>query len=127
MLIRTYWPSCDYWSQRSGGPVIDGFWVECTAQEARYDVLPMLEPRQLKDSERFAGEGMRMAESLGDPARPYCFLVARDSSHVTPLQVHYPFANLWNGYSPFRAIAPRHVQKLAELAGIVVEELGPKN
>lgn len=89
--------------------------------------MPLLEPPNQQEAERFAADGMRMAEELGNPARPYCFLVARDSSHVTPMQVHYPFANLWNGYSPFRSIAERQVRKLAELASIVVEEMGLSN
>lgn len=56
-----------------------------------------------------------IAEDLGRPARPFCFLVARDLSLIEPHPVHYPFHQLWNAYSHFREMPERSIDELTEL------------
>jgi hypothetical protein len=47
-----------------------------------------------------------------------CFVVSRDMETIEVQPWHYPYGNLWNGHSPFRAIRPRHIEALSELSGL---------
>jgi hypothetical protein len=46
--------------------------------------------------------------------------VSRDHSAIDAHPWTYPTANLWNAYSPFRAIPEVTVEALTELGAIVV-------
>ncbi len=121
MVVRSYWPSCDYRHKEWGASPIDAFWVEATREEAMQSIFPMLSHELQLESERLAAQCVGLAEEIAQPPRPFCFLVARDLSSIDPFQVHYPFHQLWNAYSPFRAIPERTITSLRELAGISIE------
>jgi hypothetical protein len=121
MVVRTYWPSCDYRQKKWGARPIDAFWVEATREEAVEAVFPMLSPELRTQSERIAGEHARLAGEISRPPRAYCFLVAWDLSSIDPFHVHYPFHQCWNGASPFRAIPERTITSLGELAGLLID------
>ena len=97
---------------------MDAFWVEATHDEAIQAVFPLLTPTKRSQSERFAADYPQLAQQIAQPPRPFCFLVARDLSSIDPFHVHYPFHQLWNAYSPFRAIAERSIDSLDQLADL---------
>lgn len=115
MLVRCFWRDCDYRGKERGAGRIDAFWVEATGEEAVAAVFPRLRAEQIAESRELAEQGRRIAEELGTPARPFCFLVARDLSTIDPFQVHYPFHPLWNGSSPFESISEQMIADLEEL------------
>jgi hypothetical protein len=57
----------------------------------------------------------------GEGATPWvCLLVSRDHSAVDVHPWTYPLSNLWNAYSPFRAISETSVEALTELRAIIL-------
>lgn len=99
---------------------MDAFWVEATEDEAGACIFPLMQPQQIAESRQLAEKWSRLAERLGNPARPYCFLVARDLSSIVPFHPHYPFHQLWNAYSPFKSMPEMTITDLTELHGIVL-------
>lgn len=114
MLIRLYWPKCPFRNGSWEQIPIDAYWVECTAQEAEDHVYPLLDEVLVKKSREMASKKCDL-----DFDRPYCFLVAKDLSFIDPFFPHYPSANLWNAYSPFRDIEPRDINDLQEIENLV--------
>jgi len=112
MIIRVYWPQC-------GAEPIDSFWVEATYEEAEKAIFPFLTPKAIEHSKTHAKDGESIALQIGNPPRPYCFLVAQDLSTIDPFHVYYPFHHMWNGYSPFKDIAKYHINALEELKTFV--------
>lgn len=103
-----------------GATPIDAFWVEATREKAVNKVFPKLQPAEIEESQKYAEQFIHIAEELGKPARPYCFLVARDLSTIDPFHVHYPFHQLWNAYSPFEVMATVDIQSLEEVRALVL-------
>jgi hypothetical protein len=97
---------------------MDAFWVEATLEEAEIVIFPRLQPEAVAESKSTAERQAELAKSLG--CDPYCFLVARDLSSIDPYQVHYPFHQLWNGYSPFEEMSRKTICRMEELADIVL-------
>jgi len=120
MLIRCLWRNCDYRDKEWGATPIDSFWIEATHEEAKAAVFPYLSPAAIGESHEFAERGKHIAEQIGNPARPYCFLVARDLSSIDPFHVHYPFHQLWGAYSPFETIPELHIEALEKLEDIAL-------
>jgi len=87
-------------------------------ESAERSVFPRLEPDARKKSKELTQKGRGIAASLGTPARPFCFLVTRDLDSIRPFWVHYPFANLWNGYSPFREMPDTFITSLDEVRSL---------
>ena len=124
MIVRACWRSCDYeWKQEKAEPV-DAFWVEATYEEAVRSVFPMLSEELQSQSKRLGAQGERNAGEISELPRPFCFLVSPDLSVIEPHAVHFPFHNLWNGYSPFRSIPERTIRSLDELAGLPAKSPG---
>ncbi len=121
MIVRYFWPSCDYRQKNWDATSMDCFWVEATHEEAIQSVFPLLSRELELDSEELAAECEDLAKTISQPLRPCCFLVARDLSSIDPFEVHYPSHQLWNGYSPFRSLPDHTITSLHELAGICVE------
>lgn len=121
MIVRCFWPSCNYRQRKRGATRIDCFWVEATHREAMWAVFPMLSRELQLESERLSTKAAWLAATISQPPRPFCFLVARDLCSIDPFEVHYPFHNLWNGYSPFCSLPERTITSLGELAGISIE------
>jgi hypothetical protein len=125
MLVRLVWRDCGYRGKRWGAEPIDAFWVEATAEEAEAEVFPLLRPEQVAESRKRSEEGRSIADRIGSPARPFCFLVARDLSTIAPFHVHYPFSPMWNAYSPFRPMPECWISRLEEVAGLSLPEDEP--
>ena len=47
-----------------------------------------------------------------------CVAVDRDASKIAVRESHFPFAPLWNGYSPWKIIKPQSIDNLEELKTI---------
>ncbi|WP_338421229.1 NADAR family protein [Nostoc parmelioides] len=112
MIIRVYWPQRDCHNKTEP---IDSFWVEATDEEAQKAIFPFLTPEVIEQSKTHARNGEIIASQIGNPPRPYCFLVAQDLSTIDPFDVHYPFHQMWGAYSPFRELAEFHINTLEEL------------
>jgi hypothetical protein len=98
MIVRCFWPRCDYRQKKEGATPIDASWVEATHEEAIQSVFPILSHEAQLESERLAAQCERLAETISRRLRPLCFQVARDLSSIDPFEVHYPFHDLWNSY-----------------------------
>lgn len=116
MRIRWYWQNCDKWSRE---PVM-ALWVEATQEEAEIYIFPSLESSKVIDSKNLAEQFKELAAHMGNPARPFCFLVAQDLSSIEPFPVHYPIHQLWNAYSPFDEIPEITITSLDELRNLVL-------
>ncbi len=117
MLVRWFWPDCAKHRERGADPV-DAYWIEAGQDEAEAAVFPHLGSAAIETSHRLAQAFYGIAERMGTPARPFCFLVARDLTFVEPGPVHYPFHQLWNAYSPFEQLAERTISDLTELQNL---------
>ncbi len=115
MIIRVYWPQCNYRNLQFGNESMDSFWVEATYEEAKTAIFPFLTTEAIAKSKTYAQDGEILAWQIGNQSRPYCFLVAQDLSMIEPLDMHYPFHQMWNGYSPFKNITEFHINTLQEL------------
>jgi len=124
MLIRCFWPACDFRGKSWGAAPVDAFWVEATREEAEISIFPRLNPAALAESKKLAKKHSHLA-AMEDPSRPYCFLVARDLSSIDPFQFHYPFHQLWNAYSPFELIGPFMITSLGELGNLQLPKPRP--
>lgn len=104
MLVRWIWPNCDL----PAAPC-DAFFVECEEAEAQLI-------RELLSEDELAKVAKR---ARFDSKPPATFLVSRDLSWVSAEVAHFPYHQLWNGYSPFQPLAPEHrIADLRELAGL---------
>ena len=124
MLVRSFWRDCEFRGTDRRPKPIDAFWVEATLAEAQEAVFPRLSARAVAKSCQLADRHRGLAEMLASPARPYCFLAARDLSTIVPFHVHYPFHQLWNGYSPFESITEHVIARLGELQNLRLPEVG---
>ena len=123
MLIRSYWPDCDWRDNQHQEIDLDCYWVEATEDEAQAAIFPLLDAQRREQSENFAHQSLSISNHIAaDVPRPYCYLVASDLSSIDPFPAHYPFGNLWNGYSPFREVAARRPETLSDLVGIRIED-----
>ena len=97
--------------------VLDEFWIGCSKEEAEKWFVPRLDENRLEqynvvlrmNAERkehdahWATEYDDMIkETLGVNEVSYIYFgVTRDRSNCYAEVAHYPFHQLWNGYSPF--------------------------
>ena len=113
MLIQWYWPKCEYRNRRWGPEPIDSYWLEATKEEAEKHVFPLIDRAKIQLAHQMADRSTGHCHAtIKQFDRPYCFLVAVDLSSIEPFEANYPVANLWNGYSPFRKIAEKHISEL---------------
>ena len=116
------WPRCEYQNGSWGNEPIDSFWVECTQDEAARLIFPRLSPEQQE-------QAMALYDEKVEPSPNTFVLIAQDLSSIQPMEPHYPYGNLWNAYSPFRAIVPLKIHNLDELRNLDVVALmvGPQS
>jgi hypothetical protein len=112
VIVRWYWPSCDYRQRKWGATPIDAFWLEATEEEVVQSVFPRLSRKLQAESRRWASESQKLAEIFLLSPRTSCFLLARDLSSIDPYVIYYPFHQQWNAYSPFHRIPVRTITSL---------------
>lgn len=115
MIVRWFWRDCNFRGKEWGSSPMDAFWVEATEEEAVNEIFPKLQPAAIEESRKLAEQFIHIAEEIGRPPYPYCFLVTRDLSTIDPFHVHYPFHQMWNAYSPFEVMATVNIQSLEEV------------
>ncbi len=115
MLIRCFWPKCDYRNRRRGAEPMDCYWLEATLEEAERHIFPLLDEEKVNKAHKLAARGAGIAEMRSEVPRLYCFLVAKDLSSIDPFNVAYPFHHMWGAYSPFREMAERHIGNVEEI------------
>lgn len=113
MLVRFYWPDCDFFD--AWGHKCTAFWIECTEDESKKEIFPRLRQDQVERAKRYAQEH---CFDLDEISRPFCFLASKDLDSIETTPMHYPYANLWNGYSPFKEL--ESPIEIAELDGITL-------
>jgi hypothetical protein len=109
------WKNCTYRNGDWGASPVDAYWVEATKKEAVKYVFPSLLPEAKAASLLYGKRGVGVANDVGKPALPFCFLVAKDLSSIDPHETHYPFSGLWNAYSPFSDVPEFRINSLEEL------------
>jgi hypothetical protein len=121
LLVRLCWPRCGFWGGEWGGTCWDDLWVECSAEEARKHIHPLLDPAAVDRSEQFAADPRTRGEPThdGQPGPRYCFLISTDLRRIDPHPVCYPWSGLWNGACPFREVGEHRVNTLEAVAGIL--------
>jgi hypothetical protein len=114
MRVGLVWADCSLVSSEQEESTVDAFWVECSPVES----VELVEP-QMNEEDHASVERMRRdygwPHDFGGRQR-CCFLVARDLSFIRAFPAHYPFHQLWNGYSPFRETDDTTIDALAQLA-----------
>ena len=123
MIVRFFWPNCNYWKKINDTAPVDAFWVESTEDEAISCVFPLLTLSQVEKSNHLAIRFRKVAKDMGNPNHQYCFLVACDLSSIEPFEPHYPIHQLWNGYSPFRSIPEHRFDDIASIKNIAIKKL----
>ena len=63
MIVRCFWPSCDFRQKEWDASPIDAFWVEATHEEALQSVFPMLSQELQVESEQFGARGENLEET----------------------------------------------------------------
>ena len=105
-------------------PKDDQFWIGCSEAEARTIFLPRLSERDKMKyfeiinsyknrSDVYWEEVMKVTETKA--IYHAYFNVSRDLAICFPEQPHFPFANMWDAYNPFRKIDPKTIYSLDEL------------
>jgi hypothetical protein len=113
---KLYWPDCKIGFRPRNAKPIDSYWLECTFEEARNLIFPLLD-----------AEGVRESESCWDPEAPDMgehgietrrafFLISKDLSSILPCRWVYPYSGQWGAYCPFRNIQPIEVSDLKKLS-----------
>ncbi|MBM3287419.1 MAG: hypothetical protein FJY88_08740 [Candidatus Eisenbacteria bacterium] len=125
MLVRCFWRDCRYRGTTRNAEPLDCFWVEATPAEAEEAIFPRLGPAAVSESKALAQRFEKLAERMSVPARPFCFLIARDLSTIDPFHVHYPIHQLWNAYSPFEGMPAKEIMDLDELRFLALPPSGP--
>lgn len=108
MIVHMVWPRCEFQNGSWGNKPIDSFWVECTLDETDRLITPRLSPQQRQELQDMC------ARNVGQSSNVFA-LIAQGLSSIQPMEPHYPYANLWNAYSPFRAIRPLEIHDLEAL------------
>ncbi len=115
MLVRFYWPGCNFWDGDWNGPTLDTFWVECSAEEARRLIHPKLSGEKIRLSEQLGADGHGPLMRDGQHAPKFCFLISTDLTRIDPHPATYPWSGQWNGYCPFRELGEHRVNDLKAL------------
>lgn len=130
MIVWYAWPDCTFIRGSWGGRKVDSFWVECTPEEIKAQILPRIGVKTKK--ELYAVQQQEQGErGQIDPDIPIhrypniFFLIARDLSSIYPMPSVYPFSSMWNAYNPFVEIETREIADLSELGGIAIRPKRP--
>jgi len=120
MIVWFAWPDCTFIRGSWGGRKVDSFWVECTPEEIKAQIMPRIGVKTKK--ELYAVQQQEQGERGHiDPDIPIhrypniFFLIARDLTSIHPMPSIYPFSSMWNAYNPFVEIETREIADLAEL------------
>ena len=108
MIVHMVWPRCEYQNGTRGNRAIDSFWVECTPDEADHLIVPRLSPQQREELQDILARNVEQSPNI-------FALIAQDLSSIQPMEPNYPYASLWNAYSPFRELRPLEIHDLEAL------------
>ena len=117
MKVLCYWKNCHLHDGQTS------FWIEVTKEELESGVFALDIPVVVTNGEMICSTASELIKNYPDHTELFYFLVSRkvDAIHSFPEQ--YPYANLWNGYSPFVAVEPIHIQTLVEIRRIRISRL----
>jgi len=84
---------------------------ECIARRYNIDVETEMEKAQKEYKDKRQNE--KLKEMYQTEKTPFiCAVVNRSCSYIKVRPRHFPFANLWNGYSPWQKTAVREIESL---------------
>jgi hypothetical protein len=108
-------------------PRDDQFWIGCNEEEAISLFLPLLSKEAILKYNRIVHQkeeynieywtSVMDATETNEIFHAY-FNVSRDSKICFPEAPHFPFANLWDAYSPFKKLDIKTIHSLAELKNL---------
>lgn len=120
MIIRLFWPECNFINNQWVQEKVDSFWVECTQEEAERKVFPYLTVQELKKcKDRWKENETRINEDYPERAGAY-FLVSTDLNSIMSFPWYYPISGHWNGYCPFQEIGKMEIKELKEISRILL-------
>lgn len=103
------------------------FWIGCTEYEAVSMFLPLLSKEAILNYNRIVNltkefdkeywKAVMNATETDQIFHAY-FNVSRDTKICFPEVPHFPFANLWDAYSPFRKMDIQTINSLDELKNL---------
>ncbi|GAB4287455.1 MAG: hypothetical protein Kow0068_13210 [Marinilabiliales bacterium] len=105
-------------------PKDNQFWIGCSEEEAKTIFLPLLSESEKENYKIIAEDIKHKSEAYWNAVKEILnteekyhayFNVSRDLSICYPERPHFPFANMWDGYSPFRKIDQKTIYSLDEL------------
>ncbi len=114
-------------------PKDDQFWIGCSKEEAQSIFLPKLSEKEkdtyfkileINKSRPESYWEMVMKNTESNEIHYAYFNVSRDLIICFPEQPHFPFANMWDAYSPFRKIDHKTISSLNELRDLIMTYQG---
>lgn len=108
-------------------PRDDQFWIGCNEEEAINIFLPLLSKEAILNYNRIAHskekydkeywKAVMNATDTNEIFHAY-FNISRDTKICYPEVPHFPFANMWDAYSPFKKIDTKTINSLDELKNL---------
>ena len=108
-------------------PSDNQFWIGCNIEEAVNIFLPLLSKEHILSYNRIVNmkdkydkkywKAVMEATDTDEIFHAY-FNVSRDTTICFPEAPHFPFANLWNAYSPFKKMDIKTINSLDELKNL---------
>lgn len=123
MIIKLYWPDCNFFNGEWVSDVIDSYWVECTYEEAEKNVFPYLSPEQIENSKKNWEPRESNNKDIGIETDRLCYLVSKDLKSIVSLSWYYPYSGQWNAYCPFIEIKELDIKELKDLSRIIPIEV----
>jgi hypothetical protein len=119
VIIKLYWPECDFINNQWVGDRIDSYWVECTLEEAVENVFPYLLPEQIEASKNI-WEPREKSKDIGIDTDRLCYLVSKDLRSIMPMPWFYPYSGMWNAYCPFVEIKNIEIKELSQIKYLTI-------
>ena len=104
MTLKHIWIDCTCLNGKRGNKTSPSAWVECTKDEAREKILPILNDKQ---KDRFLEVERESLKNVG-------FLVSGDLESIWAMRISYPGSDHWEE-SPFRMLPQQEIENLNQI------------
>lgn len=100
----------------------DSFWVECTDQEVKDNILPLKSDADFLKEIKFNRGPSEINENLNEAIYCNFFLVSVDLKDILSFNWVYPYAEMWNFENPFEQIDVVDFDSLEVLKNLFKQE-----